>query len=397
MNVDILIAGGGISGLAAALASARAGHTVALYEQATRFGEVGAGLQLGPNAVRVLADWGLLDALRACAAFPEQLCVRDARSAAQLGRLRLGTQAVARYGQPYATLHRADLHALLLQAVSAQPGVTLTLDQGVTDWRADDQLVRLDLSGGAEATGRLLLGCDGLWSRVRVPLLGDQLPQPTGHLAYRGMVPLADLPSGLRPGDVTAWLGPRMHAVCYPVRRGDWLNVVVIVQGRLDGDVQNWSHAADPGELRVAMGPVAPALSALLAVVPQWLRWPLFERPPITGPQAHGAGRVALLGDAAHPMRPYLAQGAAMALEDAWTLGRLLARGPQALADPAPLVAQLGALRWQRNAWVQARSRRNGRVFHLQPPLSLGRNLAMALLGKRLLDVPRLYGGPPSV
>ena len=131
--------------------------------------------------------------------------------------------------------------------------------------------------------------------------------------------------------------------------------------------------------------------------MPQWLRWPLFERPPITGPQAHGAGRVALLGDAAHPMRPYLAQGAAMALEDAWTLGRLLAGGPQALADPAPLVAQLGALRWRRNAWVQARSRRNGRVFHLPPPLSLGRNLAMALLGEGLLDVPRLYGGPPAV
>lgn len=392
-DTDVLVAGGGIAGLAAAVAAARAGLSVRLYEQTAQLAEVGAGLQLGPNAVRVLADWGLADALRDVAAFPHALVVRDARHGRELGRLRLGERARARYGQPYATVHRADLHTLLWRAVAAQPRVALALGHTVLGWRADDDSVSVHLSGGATASGRLLLGCDGLWSRVRVPLLGDTMPVATGHIAYRGLVDQSSLPLAQRQHDVTAWLGPRMHAVCYPVRRGEQLNVVVIVHGALHGDLQSWSHAADAADLRAAMGGVAPGLDAVLSGVPQWLRWPLFERPIITGPQAHGGGRVALLGDAAHPMRPYLAQGAAMALEDAWCLGRLLQAQPGALANPAPLVHAWAQQRWPRNAWVQARSRRNGRIFHLVPPLSWGRNLAMAVLGERLLDVPRLYGG----
>ncbi|MFC7409729.1 FAD-dependent monooxygenase [Hydrogenophaga atypica] len=396
MDTDVLVAGGGIAGLAGALGAARAGLSVRLFEQTARLAEVGAGLQLGPNAVRVLADWGLLDALRDVAAFPDALVVRDAPGGAELGRLRLGNRAQARYGQPYATVHRADLHALLWQAVAAQPEVELGLGRTVLGWQASEDKVVAQLTDNATASGHLLLGCDGLWSRVRTPLLGDELPVPTGHIAYRGLVDQSGLPPAQRQRDVVAWLGPRMHAVCYPVRRGEHLNVVVIVQGRLDGDVQNWSHAADPADLRAAMGRVAPALESVLQAVPQWLRWPLFERPVITGPQAHGGGRVALLGDAAHPMRPYLAQGAAMALEDAWGLGRLLAGQAGALAAPAGLLRQWADQRWSRNAWVQARSRRNGRIFHLVPPLSWGRNLAMAVLGERLLDVPALYSGPPS-
>lgn len=385
-----------MAGLAATVAAARAGASVRLFEQSARLGEVGAGLQLGPNAVRVLADWGLMEALRACAAFPDALVVRDARGGGELGRLRLGERAQARYGHPYATVHRADLHALLWQAASAQPRVVLTLGQTVLGWQAGPDLVSVRVSDGENVQGRLLLGCDGLWSRVRTPLLGEVLPVPTGHIAYRGLVDQSGLAPARRQRDVLAWLGPRMHAVSYPVRRGEQLNVVVIVHGRLDGDVQNWSHAAEATVLRAAMGRVAPALDATLQAVPHWLRWPLFERPVITGAQAHGSGRVALLGDAAHPMRPYLAQGAAMALEDAWSLGRLLAQQPGALADPEPLLRQWAELRWRRNAWVQARSRRNGHIFHLRPPLSWGRNLAMAVLGERLLDVPRLYAGPAS-
>lgn len=396
IDTAVLVAGGGIAGLAAALAAARAGLSVRLFEQTERLAEVGAGLQLGPNAVRVLAEWGLLDALREVAAFPDALVVRDAPGGAELGRLRLGERARARYGHPYATVHRADLHTLLWQAVASQPQVQTTLGRAVLGWQAGEGSVSVQLSGGASASGRLLLGCDGLWSRVRVPLLGEDMPVPTGHIAYRGLVDQSNLPADQRQRDVVAWLGPKMHAVCYPVRRGDHLNVVVIVQGALDGDAQNWSHAAELADLRVAMGRVAPALDAVLHAVPQWLRWPLFERPLITGPLAHGSGRVALLGDAAHPMRPYLAQGAAMALEDAWSLGRRLAQAPGALADPAPLLHGWANERWPRNAWVQARSQRNGRIFHLLPPMSWGRNLAMAVLGERLLDVPRLYGGPAA-
>jgi len=396
IDTEVLVAGGGIAGLAGALAVARAGLNVRLFEQTERLAEVGAGLQLGPNAVRVLAEWGLLDALREVAAYPEALVVRDAPGGAELGRLRLGERAQARYGHPYATVHRADLHTLLWQAAVGQPQVELALGRAVLGWQAGKGAVSVQLSNGAGASGRLLLGCDGLWSRVRVPLLGDDMPVPTGHVAYRGLVDQSDVPPAQRQRDVVAWLGPKMHAVCYPVRRGEHLNVVVIVQGALDGDVQNWSHAAEVADLRAAMGRVAPALDAVLGAVPQWLRWPLFERPIITGPRAHGSGRVALLGDAAHPMRPYLAQGAAMALEDAWSLGRLLAHQPGVLAHPEPLLRGWAEQRWPRNAWVQARSRRNGRIFHLLPPMSWGRNLAMATLGESLLDVPRLYSGPAA-
>lgn len=399
-DTDVLVAGAGMAGLAAATAAARAGLCVRVFEQTARLGEVGAGLQLGPNAVRVLADWGLMDALCAVAAFPDALVVRDARAGGELGRLRLGERAQARYGQPYATLHRADLHALLWQAASSCDKVAIELGHTVLDWQAEPDGVTVQLSNAETARGRLLLGCDGLWSRVRVPLLGDEMPRPTGHIAYRGLVDQATWPAAQRQNVVAAWLGPRMHAVVYPVRRGEQLNVVVIVHGRLGGDAQNWSHSAELADLRAAMGPVAPALDAVLDAVPQWLRWPLFERPVITGPHAHGSGRVALLGDAAHPMRPYLAQGAAMALEDAWSLSQRLAQTQQPMQDPGPALATWAAQRWRRNAWVQARAARNGRIFHLLPPLSWGRNLAMAVLGERLLDVPRLYGawdgGPPA-
>jgi salicylate hydroxylase len=391
MNMDVVIAGAGIAGLAAALAAARAGCAVTVYEPVARLAEVGAGLQLGPNAVRVLADWGLEGALVACAAFPQALVARDARSGAALGRLPLGERSLRRYGQPYATVHRADLHGLLLDAVRATPAVRLQLGQGVRGWAPGGGRVRVGLDGGGQDSADLLLGCDGLWGRVRSGWLGDAPPQATGHLAYRGLVPAADWPAELPADLVLAWMGPRMHAVTYPVRAGKAFNVVVIVEGELGSDVQNWSHAAERTELRQRTGALAPGLSAALDAVPQWLRWPLFERPPLAGPEGQGQGVVALLGDAAHPMRPYLAQGAAMALEDAWALGRLLAR-PGATASG--VVAELAHQRWQRNAWVQWRSRRNGRIFHLAPPWSWARNLAMAVGGEHLMDVSRLYGGP---
>jgi salicylate hydroxylase len=385
----ITVVGGGVAGLGAALACARAGHRVELLEQASTWTEVGAGIQLGPNAVRVLASWGLLEPLRACAAFPEALHSSSAATGQPLGTLPLGQRAVARYGQPYATIHRADLQALLLAAVQQQSAVTLHPARRITD--------AAHVASLRQHTP-LLLGCDGIWSAVRQAVLNDGPPTFTGHLAYRGLLPMADVPSALRHNAVRAWLGRDMHAVHYPVRSGQWMNVVVVVHGVLPPGADAWDNAAVAADLQDKLaraGASAPALRDLVAAVPAWRLWPLYDREPMTGAHQHlpaagqgrGAGTVALLGDAAHPMRPYLAQGAAMALEDAWALG-------QSLGAPNGL-AQWARTRWQRNAWVQARARRNGQIFHASGFLRWGRDAGLAVLGARLMDVPRLYSGPP--
>jgi salicylate hydroxylase len=399
MTQDVVIAGGGIGGLACALALARAGQRVQLLEQASAFGEVGAGLQLGPNAVRVLDAWGLSNALHAHAAFPESLQVRDAHSAATLGKLTLGARFRARYGQPYATIHRADLHALLLAAVQKRAEVSLCLDFRVASYEASEALVRVTCENDSVQEGAALIGCDGLWSRVRTQLLGAQAVRVSGHLAYRGMVRREDMPEALRVNEVTAWLGPRLHAVHYPVRQGEWFNVVAVVHGVLKpaDDKESWTHEAHAADLRRALGPACPELMAVVDAVKDWKLWALNDRAPIEGAHQHTQGRVALLGDAAHPLRPYLAQGAAMALEDAWTLGQLReSASSDEVTDWPNLLQHFAQTRWQRNARVQARSQRNGSIFHASGALRLARNAAMALLGESLLDNPWLYKGPPA-
>jgi len=403
MNQQVIVAGGGIGGLACALALARQGVPTVLLEQAAAFGEVGAGLQLGPNATRVLADWGLSDALQACAAFPDALRVRDAHGGNDLGQLRLGAMAIARHGQPYATLHRADLHALLLAAVQAHELTELRLNTRLASFTESPEGVVTTLDDGSALTGHALLGCDGLWSRVRSQLLGAQPVRASGHLAYRGMVRAADLPVVLRANVVTAWLGPRMHVVHYPVRGGEWMNVVAVVHGVLGqghggeagSDPQGWTHEARAADLQRALGPACADLLSMIDAVPAWSLWALNDRPAMAGAHEHAQGRVALLGDAAHPLRPYLAQGAAMAIEDAWTIGRLLKPAP-APNDWPSVLTRFADIRWQRNARVQQHSQRNGRIFHATGVVRFGRDAAMRWLGEALLDNPWLYDGPPE-
>lgn len=403
MNKKVVVAGGGIGGLACALALSRAGVEVDLLEQATAFGEVGAGLQLGPNAVRVLDQWGLTDALHACAAFPESLQVRDAHHSNTLGQLRLGALSRAHYGQPYATIHRVDLHGLLLDAVRGEAGVRLHLDTRLAGYEETPSGVRVTCEDAAVHEVDALVGADGLWSRVRAEMLGPQPARVSGHLAYRGMVAADDLPGVMRESVVTAWLGPHLHVVHYPVRRSEWFNVVAVVEGMLGrghggppgSDPQSWSHEARQADLLRALGPVCPDLKAMLDRVGEWKLWALNDRAPVASAQEHARGRVALLGDAAHPLRPYLAQGAAMAIEDAWTLGRLVgAAGSQ--PDWTALFARYAQTRWQRNARVQARSQRNGTIFHASGALRFARNAAMAVMGESLMDNPWLYSGPPD-
>jgi salicylate hydroxylase len=390
----VLVAGGGIGGLAAALACARAGLPVQLFERSPALAEVGAGIQLGPNVTRLLQAWGLTASLQAVAAYPENLVIRGVDTGAELGRLRLGAQTRARYGAPYATIHRADLQALLLQAVQAEAGVALTLDQAITGFEQDATGVSVQHADGHQTPGALLVGADGLWSRVRQHLLGDGAPRLTGHQAYRALLPQAELPAALRCQDVVVWLGTGLHLVQYPVRGGDWLNVVALVEDRTQhqnpGDRSGWDHAALGADLQQLLHGAAPALQALVQAMGGWRLWHLQLRDTVASASQMAQGRVALLGDAAHPMLPYLAQGAGMAIEDAQALGQALAASG---ATPAALT-QYAQARWQRNARVQKRALRNAWIFHTSGPTRWGRDLAMRLLGDRLLDLPWLYGGP---
>ena len=390
---QVLIAGGGIGGLAAALACARQRVPVQLLERATQLSEVGAGIQLGPNVTRILQAWGLGAALTQVAAFPNQLQARDAQTGQVLGTLRLGERAQALYGASYATIHRADLQGLLQRAVQ-DAGLALHLGQTVHGWYETEEALQVNTAEGLSLQASALIGADGIWSAVRQQLLGDASARFTGHLAYRALVAQADLPTHLRSDQVTVWMGPRLHVVHYPVRSGQWLNLVAIVHGAKPDQAQDWDQAGHTQALMQAMGAVGRDLHERLASVPAWRQWALHDRSPVSGASDMAQGRVALLGDAAHPMRPYLAQGAGMAIEDAQALAQCLSVGNATVAEQLQAYAEQ---RWARNARVQARAIRNGRIFHAQGAVALGRNLSMRLMGERVMDVPWLYAGASEV
>lgn len=397
MKKQVLIAGGGIGGLAAGIGATRAGCDVRLFERAQEFTEVGAGIQLGPNVVRRLQAWGLQERLQSVVAVPQALQVRSALGGQALARLPLGNAAVQRYGAAYVTIHRADLHQLLLQALRSDADVHLNLGEAIERLHESDGVVTVRTAGGKLVEGDALVCADGVHSRLRMQLLGDGPPRPTGHLAYRAMVRQADLPQRLRTGEVTAWLGPRLHVVQYPVRRGELQNLVVIVQGPAPADMEHWDHAANAADLESALAGTCSALQDLVHGVAgagaEWRLWPLADRPPLRSAAGMAQGLVALLGDASHPMRPYLAQGAGMAIEDAAELQRALAMHD---LEMDLRLKRYALNRWQRNARVQARAQRNGRIFHATGPVRWGRDTALRLLGARIMDLPWLYRGDGS-
>jgi len=394
MPAHILVAGGGIGGLATALALSRRRHRADVFEQAQAFGEIGAGVQLGPNATRRLQQLDLGPALAAIAARPDALAVHSAESGAELAQMPLGDAMQQRYGAPYFCVHRADLHGLLLEAVRARGSGTLVTAAQIRQVETSDDLVCLSSTDARAWEGEAIVGADGLWSMVRRQLdtpSAEQPPRVTGHTAWRAMVEQATLPAGLRSRQVRVWLGARLHAVAYPVRGGDWLNVVVIAESAPAGDARDWDQAGSVAALKQAMGRSCAGLQSLLDAMPGWRAWSLGDRAPMTSAADMAHERVALVGDAAHPMVPYLAQGAGMAIEDAVALADSLGDGSAAEVPGA--FFRYAEARWSRNAQVQARARRNGEIFHATGLVRLGRDMAMRLLGARLLDQPWLYGG----
>jgi salicylate hydroxylase len=391
MTNDVLIAGGGMGGLAAGLACRRAGWNARLYERTDAFREVGAGIQLGSNATRILAGWGLEPALLAAGVRPRRLHVRDGMDGAEIGTLDLGAAFAQRYGAPYVTIHRADLQALLLEGAQ-RAGVEVRLSARINSVQPGTDAVRVRVGNGHEERADVLVGADGVWSEVRGQVCEDGPPRMTGHLAYRTLAAQRDLPASLRSDDVTVWLGPRMHVVAYPVKGGEMLNVVAIVEGAGNGAAQEWDQAGAESELLAAIGPVCRPLQDLVKAMPGWRLWVLQDRPPVAGDRDTASGRIALVGDAAHPMRPYLAQGAGMAIEDAAELARCLAPVKDRPEQVDAALRSYAEHRWARCARVQSRAERNGRIFHATGVVRWGRDVSLRLLGRRLLDQPWLYG-----
>jgi salicylate hydroxylase len=392
----MIIVGGGIGGLAAALACGQAGARPQVLERAATFSEVGAGIQMGPNVTRTLHAWGLAEDLQEIGFVPRKLDAKDIQTGQIIGTLRLGQRSLDTYGAPYFTVHRADLHRVLLKKIMSSGQAELRLDSEVQGLQQNADGIQIS---GANLPASLtepsqsaaMVVADGLWSKTRQFVVPPTAPRVTGLLAYRALVPMQSIPEKLRLQDVNVWVGPRVHAVLYPVKCGEFLNLVVVVQGPPPASLDDWDHAGNKQDLEAAMGPIHANLRKLLEAVPAWRLWPLCDRPPIKGPHEMAKGRIALLGDAAHPMRPFLAQGAGMAIEDAAELARSWARADLQVEDRLQMYAQA---RWARNAKVQQRSIRNGQIFHLQGPLRWGRNAAMKLMGEPLMDIPWLYAGP---
>lgn len=355
IGVRVVIVGAGIGGLTLALALHARGLRPVILERSRGLEAIGAGVQLGPNATRILNGLGLEAALAAMAFAPRAAQVRDGRNGRLRLHLPLGRAAVERWGAPYLQVHRGDLQSLLLAAVRDREAADLWL--GVEVERLERGGVAL--RAGDRVPADLVVGCDGVHSQIRSGVAGASPARPSGEIAWRALIPTGRLAA--LPQVAGVWTWPRRHLVAYPVRDGAAVNLVAVTPGSIAGD--GWSEPGESDALRAAFADAEPTARALLAAVESTARWSVAELDPL--PAWVGAG-AALLGDAAHPLRPYLAQGAAMAIEDAEALARRL-------SEPGDLPARLRAYEVERKpraTRVQAASRRNGAIFHLPGALS---------------------------
>jgi salicylate hydroxylase len=367
----IAIAGGGIGGLATALALAKRGIGSVVCERRAAFSEDGAGIQIGPNGVKILQALGVSDLLRGAVASPDALSVRNGLTGAELTRLPFGDWIAMRHGAPYWTAHRTDLHATLLAAAEEQPLIELRLQTDVTSWSTTPNGLEAITVNGDRIPTTALIAADGLWSRLRNHITNAAPPKPVGKSAFRCVVPDARLPAGLAANDVHIWLAPDAHAVHYPVRSGREVALVLIVDDA--NAVMQWSAESAPELSHGAAARFPPMLRALLDAGEGWRKWSLHTAAPL---ESWSQGRVALLGDAAHPVLPFLAQGAVLALEDACILADSIAELPD---NVSLALSNYAATRRPRVDRVAAAAARNGRIYHLGGLMALARNAALAV------------------
>jgi len=383
---NIGVVGGGIGGLTAALCLARAGHNVQVFEQTDESVATGAGIQVSPNAARVLHHLGLQDALMTKGFLPKATQMRSWRSGRVISETTLGDVALERYGAPYYHIHRADLMDMLVSAVSAEPTIRLNVSSRITNFSQDATGVRL-VAGEHEHQVDLLIGADGIHSSVRACLWGDQQADFTGNVAWRMLVPVNRLPEGLIAPNATVWWGPGKHFVHYLVKGGDYVNCVCVVE-KAEWQAESWVAAGSMSELQADFAGWHDTIQQLLDQTDDGtlFKWGLFDRAPM---RTWGIDRVSLLGDACHPTLPFMAQGAAMAIEDAAVLANCFSNG----ADVVAALRRYEDLRKARTAGVQRGSRRNATVFHLSGLKAWLRDRAASKAGKHSMD--RLYRYDP--
>lgn len=376
--MKVVIIGAGIGGLTAALACQRAGIDVSIYEKVEDPGEVGAGIQISPNGSKVLHALGLATELDRVACRPERVELRLGGSGALVLQMPLGRSMEKRFGAPYYHVHRADLHGILMDAVRCRCGNdAVRVGQALTGYDQADGQVTARFSGGESVTADALIGADGIHSKTREIMLGVDKPYFTGHVAWRGVVPAGELDHLNLAPVVTSWMSPHSHVVTYPIRRGELVNFVGIrEESRWQGE--SWTERGTREALLADVADWHPTVRAIAEKIETPFRWGLFVRDPLP---AWTAGSVTLSGDACHPMLPYMAQGAVMAIEDAWVLAACLGNADRI----ASALSRYQRLRLARTARVQKIARNNGRLFHLAGPLKRMAVFGGMALGARLL------------
>ncbi|TDL21438.1 FAD/NAD(P)-binding domain-containing protein [Rickenella mellea] len=394
-SLDIVIVGCGLGGLAAAFTLGHAGHRVTVLESAPAIGEIGAGIQVTPNLSRLLVRWGLGEVLKKIAVKPEAIALRRYNSGELVGWTQWGDKMERDHGSPYYHIHRADFHRLLLSLAS--PFMSLQLSSTVGS--VNPSVPSLTLSSGAVIPCDLIVGCDGVKSLIREVVLGEPVKAtPTGDAAYRAIIPTekmmkdSDLRELVEKQEMTGWMGPNRHIMAYCIRAKSEYNLVLLHPD--DGSVESWTEEGSAAKMRADFADFEPRVQKLLAMVPSTLKWKLMDRSPLPT-WIHPEGKVVLLGDACHPMLPYRAQGAAMAVEDAAVLGNLLSRVSQR-DDLIPLLRGYENLRHARTAATQASSRLNQHIFHLPDgPEQEARDASMRVARDALLRKAR--GAPTDL
>ncbi len=376
MSRTILIAGGGIAGLTAALALAQKGFRAVVFEQSKKLEPIGAGIQLSPNAMHVLLGLGLGDALRPHVVSPADIRIRKASNGKDIVRVPLGSYAQQRYGAPYWMIHRGDLQAVLLDAVRALPDVRLTLGGKVQDYAVHANgvtaQVRFEAKTGEERCVGLI-GADGLWSTIRERLGYNDPPHFRKRTAWRAVIPADTVDSEAREASINLWLGRHAHLVHYPIRAGSAINIVAILR---DGTPKpGWNNAGARDEILATFRKWATPASNIVAASQSWTTWTLYDRPRL---RRWGDGPITMIGDAAHPMLPFLAQGAAMAIEDAAVLADCLAKTPD---DTAGAMRRYELLRNSRTTRAQKAASRNGLRYHAAGVEAAVRNTALRMMG----------------
>ncbi|HMS27346.1 MAG TPA: 3-hydroxybenzoate 6-monooxygenase [Burkholderiaceae bacterium] len=364
-NQSVLIAGGGIGGLAAALALVRQGFSVKVFEQAPEIGEIGAGIQLGPNAFHAFDALGVGEKARARAVYTDEMVMHDALDETLVGRIPTGEAFRQRFGNPYAVIHRVDVHLSLLEGAQETGQVEFVTSTRIERVEQDDAGVTIYDQHGNAHRGVALIGADGVRSVVRAKYVNDP-PRVTGHVVYRSVIDKKDFPKDLQWNAASIWVGPNCHLVHYPLRGGEQYNVVVTFHSR---NQEDWGVTeGSREEVQSYFQGICPKARQLIDLPKQWKRWATADREPIG---QWSFGRVTLLGDAAHPTTQYMAQGACMAIEDAVTLGEALRVNQN---DFAKAFDQYQHARITRTARIVLSSREMGRIYHAKGVERLVRN-----------------------